>query len=49
MDYETISSKLLEALPVDDCAGFTGPVRLLYSETGYIVGPDLTVTGHPIT
>ena len=49
MDYETISSKLLEALPSEACAGFTGPVRLFYTETSYVVGPDLTITGNPIT
>jgi len=48
MDFEVISSKLVEALPSPDCAGNTGPVRAFYTETSSIVGPDLTVTGTPV-
>ena len=46
MDFEVISNKLVEALPSPDCAGYTGPVRALYTETSSVVGPDLTVTGN---
>ena len=47
MEFEAVSSKLIEAVPDPHCAGITAPVRGWYSLTSNIVGPDLTVTGNP--
>ena len=47
MEFEAVSSKLIEAVPDPHCAGTTAPLRGWYSLTSNIVGPDLTVTANP--